>query len=92
MTSVSVLAMEPGVVSVEVEEGGQRTAHRLAVPDDFLDQLGLVDVDPLEVAREAVAFVLDRQPATALPRELSVYDLARDLADFTDELLARLTT
>ncbi len=92
MTSLKLLPMEPGVISVEIEEGDGHTALRLAVPDEFLDQLGLPDLEPVEVAREAVGFLLDRQPAAAIPREVSLYDIARDHDGFTDELLAGLDT
>jgi hypothetical protein len=91
VTEMRVLPMEPGYVSVEVDEGDIRTAHRVHVPEGFLDQLALVDVDPADVARETIGFLLDRIPNAGLPDEISVYDVARDNDDFTDELLARLS-
>jgi hypothetical protein len=85
-----LLPMEPGAWSAELDEGDQRTTHRVIVPDGFLDQLALVDGDPERVARETLGFLLDRLPSTALPAEISVYDVAEEHPDFTDELLTRL--
>lgn len=90
MTGINLLPMEPGVFSVEVVEGHERTAHRLVVPDGFLEDLGLVDVDRAKVARETIGFLLDRVPSTAVPDELTLYDVAEEHPDFGDELLTRL--
>ncbi len=85
-----ITPMEPHVFGVEVDEGGLRTAHRIAVPPGFLDDLLLEPDDAPEVAYETVEFLLDRQPATALPEEFSVYDVAGDHEDYTSELIDRL--
>lgn len=90
MTEITVLPLDPGAVAVRVREGEDSTEHRVAVPEGFLDQLAIADADPQEVARETVAFLLDRIPGDAIPGEVSVYDVARDHEGFTDELLARL--
>lgn len=75
---------------IEVDEGGVRTGHRLAVPAGFLDDLLLDADDGAEVALETVQFLLDRVPSTALAEELSVYDVERDHEGFTGELVDRL--
>lgn len=83
--------MEPDWFGVEVEEGHLRTGHRVHVPDGFVDQLGLLELDPAEVARETVAYLLERETAATVPEELSVYDLASQQGEeYTGELMARL--
>lgn len=83
--------MEPGWYGVEVEEGHLRTGHRVHVPDDFVDQLGLFQLDPAEVARETVPYLLERETGAAIPEHVSVYDLASEEGEgYTGELVARL--
>ena len=90
MVDVRITPLEENVFGVEVEEGGLRTGHRIAVPRGFLDDLLLEPDDAAEVAYETVDFLLDREPATALPGEFSVYDVSRDHDDYTSELIVRL--
>lgn len=90
MTDITVLPLEPGAAAVHVREGDDSTEHRVSVPGGFLDQLAITDADPQDVARETIAYLLDRIPGDAIPGDVSIYDVARDHEDFTDELLARL--
>jgi hypothetical protein len=91
VTTIRVTALDPGWYGVETEQGGLHTGHRIYVSPQFLDDLALFDVDPGDVARETVAYLLDRETEATVPAELSVEDLANSDAGYTDELLARLS-
>lgn len=65
MTSIAITEMGEGQFGVEVEEGDERTGHRVTVPDALIDDLGLFEVDPATVVRESVGFLIDREPRRA---------------------------
>ena len=90
MSRISVIPLEPGRYAVEVREGDTTTAHKVAVPDDFLDELGLTDLDPLAVVQETFAFLLDREPASSILPNFSLDQVPRYFPDFYQELRARL--
>ena len=90
MSRVSVIPLEPGRYGVEVREGDTTTAHKVAVPDDLLDDLGLTDLDPLAVVQETFAFLLDREPASSILPHFSLDQVPRYFPDFYEELQARL--
>jgi hypothetical protein len=43
------------------------------------------------VVRESFNFLLEREPATSILREFSLYDIARYFPEFPDELRRRLS-
>lgn len=90
MSDIDITAMEPGHFGVQVTEGTVTASARVQVPDDVLDDLALVDVPAERVVEETIAFLLEREPATAIPRELSITDVARRYPEYYDELRARL--
>ena len=77
--------------AVEVDEGTTHTRHRVIVPVDLLDDLGLVDVDEERVVRESIEFLLDREPATSIYDEFPLDTVASRFPEFPDELRARLS-
>lgn len=78
--------------AVDVTEGTTRTRHRVIVPLELLDDLGLVGVDEQRVVRESIEFLLDREPATSIYEEFPLDTLASQFPDFADELRARLAS
>jgi hypothetical protein len=78
--------------AVDVTEGTTHTRHRVIVPDDLLDDLGLTGVDEAQVVRESIAFVLDREPATSLYDEFPLDTLAGRFPDFADEIRSRVAS
>lgn len=90
MTSIAITEMGPGEFGVEVEEGGQRTGHRVTVPEALVDDLGLMDVDRTLLVRESIAFLLDREPAAGIAQELSLDEIARRYPNYHDELRTRV--
>jgi len=91
MTEVRVTPLEPNVFGVEIEEGDTTTGHRVVAPPSFWDERGILDVDDLTAVRESVLFLLDRPPATAIPDELSLDDIARANDDYEEELRSRIS-
>jgi hypothetical protein len=91
MTTLRVVPMAPGEFGVEVEEGNEVTGHRVTVPQSFLENTLLEGVDPETVVRESFNFLLEREPATSILREFSLYDIARYFPEFPDELRRRLS-
>jgi hypothetical protein len=91
MTSIAITEMEPEHFGVQVEEGDVTTSCRVRLSGGFVDDLQLGDVDGARIVHESVAFLLDREPATSLPPELSLDTIARDHPEYYDELRARLS-
>ncbi|HEX3425760.1 MAG TPA: hypothetical protein VHT30_06490 [Acidimicrobiales bacterium] len=90
MTSVVVTPLEHNRYGVKITEGDITTGHRVSVPPELLDDLGIVDADPVEVVRQAIGFLLDREPATAIWEHFPLDQIAQHYPDFYDELLTRL--
>jgi len=76
--------------AVDVTEGTTQTRHRVVVPTELLDDLGLVDADEEQVVRESIGFLLEREPATSIYDEFPLDTVAAQFADFADELRSRL--
>lgn len=87
---IQILPLADHEYAVDVTEGTTRTRHRVVVPADLLDDLGLSGADEQQVVKESIAFALDREPATSLYDEFPLDTLAGRFPDFADELRARL--
>ena len=83
--------MATGEFGVEVEEGHERTGHKVRLPEQFLDDLLLTGVDRERIVRETFGFLLEREPHTSILPEFSLEDVSRYFPDFPDELQRRLT-
>jgi hypothetical protein len=91
MTVIRVVAMEPEHFGVQVDEGDTTIAYRVELPNQLLDDLALIDVEPSVVVEESIGFLLDREPATSILDEFSIEDIPKHFPDFYDELRARLS-
>jgi hypothetical protein len=89
---MTIVPMESQHYGVQITEGHVTTSHRVAVPADVLEELALADVDPARVVEETIDFLLDREPATNIPDEVSIAELEQRYPDFVDELRDRVTT
>lgn len=89
-THIEIRALGPGRYGVDLREGEIRTSHTVAVSPAFLDDLGLAGVDAARVVHESFAFLLDREPASAILRDFPIEAIARYFPDYYDELRARL--
>jgi len=91
MTEIDVTAMGDQDFGVQVREGETTTSHRVTVPDDLVDNLMLADVDPAVIVRESFSFLLEREPATSIQRQFTLWDIGRYFPEYPDELRRRLT-
>lgn len=93
MTDITVTAMEPGWFGVQVREGHETTSHRVQVPDDFALDAGVgPDAEPETLVRESFAFLLEKEPATAIRQEFRLDEISGYFPDYLDELRARVAT
>jgi hypothetical protein len=90
MSEIEVTPLEPGAYGVRVMEGDTETHHRVTVPDELLDTLGVRDVEPEAVVRESFAFLLEREPATSILGEFSLDAITRYFPEYPTELPRRL--
>jgi hypothetical protein len=90
MSQIEVTPLEPGAYAVRVAEGDTETHHRVTVPDELLDDLGLPDADREAVVRESFAFLLEREPATSILGEFSLDAITRYFPEYTAELPRRV--
>ncbi|HZD78574.1 MAG TPA: hypothetical protein VE646_00830 [Actinomycetota bacterium] len=91
MTEMQITELEPDRYAVELTEGNEHTSHVVEVPEDMLDDLGLVDADHEEVVRESFAFLLEREPATSILSGFSLEQIANYFPEYYDELKLRLS-
>lgn len=90
MAEISVAATDAaGVYDVEVREDGRPSRHRVTVPDD-LSAAGLPEVEHEPLLRESFAFLLEREPASAILREFELTVIGRYFPDYADEMRRRL--
>jgi hypothetical protein len=90
---IEVRPMGPGEYAATVTEGQDSTHHRLVMSESVLDALALVEPDDrvrAALARETLAFLLDRDPADAIPHDLDLDSIADRFPDYLPELRSRL--
>jgi hypothetical protein len=90
---VDVLPMGTHEYAVNVTEGHLTTAHRVEVPEDLVDAMGLDiggEVDEKVLVHESVMVYLDHEKSTSLPEDLTLDWIADHVPAFADELRARL--
>ena len=76
--------------AVAVTEGVETTHHTLHVNEGFRDDLAIADLDEAALAREAVAYLLERAPATAIDVVIDLDQLSYRDQGFFPELRSRL--
>lgn len=90
MSKIVIHPLGPERFAAEVREGTVVTHHQVAMHDELLDELGLLDVEPGEVVRQTVEFLLERENAASLWEDFPVEQVADRYPGFYDELLQRL--
>ncbi|TML37094.1 MAG: hypothetical protein E6G27_18075 [Actinobacteria bacterium] len=94
MSEITVTPMESGWFGVQVSEGKVETSHRVRVPDDLTERLGLADEgqpDGVQLVRESMGFLLEREPATSILEEFSLDDIAKYFPEYYAELRTRIS-
>ena len=82
--------MYPREFKVRVREGDRETGHRVTVPEFFIHELGLPEVDLERVARESLRFLLEREPASSILPEFSLDVIPTYFPEYGRELPKRL--
>jgi hypothetical protein len=90
MSEITVTALEAGAFGVEIRQGDVTSDHRVTVPEDMVDDLGLGDVDPEVLVRQSVDFLLEREPPSSILPEFSLSDIQKYFDDYYDELRRRV--
>lgn len=87
---IDVLALEPGAYAATVTEGENTTHHRVVLRPGFLDDLAIVDLDERALVTEILDYLLERQPAAALPHDIDPDAMSRHDDEMVYELQLRL--
>jgi len=90
MSEVTVTPMGPGEFGVQVREGEETTNHKVSVPDELVDELGIPDLDQQVLVEESFAFLLEREPATSIMREFPLTEISRHFPEYHEEIGRRL--
>lgn len=87
---ITVLPMDPHAYAVTLHEGETTTHHRVTVPLDLLDDLGLPPDDEPQLVEQTFAFLLDKEKPTQILPEFGLDVVASYFPDYFDEIRARL--
>ncbi len=78
----------PETFVVTVTDGGATTQHKVSVP--VRSQAGLPEnVDAERLIRSSFAFLLEREPASAILPEFSLDTITRYFPEYPDEMVKR---
>lgn len=90
MTDIDVQPTDsPDTFDVTVTDGGQRTQHRVTVPDRAAAGLP-EEADTDRLVRSSFVFLLEREPAKAILPEFSLDVITRYFPEYPDEMRQRL--
>lgn len=90
MSDIHILPMAAHEYAVTVHEGELTTEHKVRVTEQFLDDLGFLDVDEERLVRESFSFLLEHEPATSISREFDLDEIADHFQDYVPEIQAAL--
>ncbi len=82
--------MAPHEYAVTVTEGALTTNHRVTVPADLPVDLGVPGVSEARLVTESFAFLLDKEPSTAIYEEFPLDVILDRFPDYAEEIRARL--
>lgn len=91
MTDIRIQSLDEHNYGVRVVEGDTVTDHKVRVTEDFLDDLGMVDVDEERLVRETIDFLLDREKNTSIYEEFDLEVVTNHFPDYLDEIRTRLS-
>lgn len=90
MDNMTVSPLGPGRAAVQVTEDSRLLTYLVAVPSDVVAELGLGDVETVEIVRETFHFLLEREPATSIMKQFSLDVVPTFFPEFYEELVARI--
>ena len=90
-TDVEVSVSPEGVTSfrVEVRSAQGITTHLVEVPPELVEDLGWGDTDAADLVRESFAFLLEREPPTAIMRRFSLEVIGQYFPEYRAEIRRR---
>ena len=91
MADVDVTPSGEREFHVAVRQDGEETSHRVTVPEELIDELGLADHDLERAVRESFDFLLEREPPSSILEEFSLDEISRYFPEYREELSRRLS-
>ncbi len=91
MDNLTVTPGGPGRAGVQISEDSRLLSYVVTVPRVVVDQLGLSDVETVDIVRATFEFLLEREPATSIMKEFSLDVVPTYFPEFYEELAARLS-
>ena len=91
MADVAITASGAREFRVEVRQDGEETRHRVTVPEDLIEELGLSEGDLERAVRESFDFLLEREPPSSILGEFSLDEISRYFPEYREELSRRLS-
>ena len=86
MADIDVTASGPREFEVQLDG----TTHRVTVPEELMEDLGVSEDDLENVVRESFEFLLEREPASSIMEEFSLDVIERYFPEYRRELPKRL--
>jgi hypothetical protein len=90
VAEIDVTPRGPREFEVQVHEDEGATSHRVTVPEELMEELGVSDDELEEVVRASFEFLLEREPASAIMAEFSLDVIERYFPEYRRELPGRL--
>ena len=66
MAEIDISSRGPREFDVRLGAADGETTHRVTVPEDLIEDLGLPEDDLERVVRESFEFLLEREPASSI--------------------------
>ncbi len=90
MAKITISPRGPREFDVSLGEADGGTTHRVTVPEELIEELGLPEDDLERVVRESFEFLLEREPASSIMADFSLDVIARYFPEYPQELPRRL--
>jgi hypothetical protein len=89
-TTVTVARRQDGGFDVEVSDGTTVTRHRVRVPPGLAGELGHPGVAEARLVEESFAFLLEREPPSAILPSFGLEVVERYFPEYRPEMARRL--
>jgi hypothetical protein len=87
MPDLDITAADAHVYDVAItDDQGRDSHHRVRVPEQFLVELGMTDVQEAKLVRASLDYLLRREPPSSILPEFTLEDIGRYFPDYPDEI------
>jgi hypothetical protein len=86
MADLTITPVAEREFEVQLRDPGGETSHRVSVPEELIEKLGLPRDDLERVVGESFEFLLEREPASAILPEFSLSVISRYFPEYPEEL------